>query len=85
MRAELPKIADQTDESQGISVAARSTKGSSATCPTSQADAKKMRSSPARGFQGAAQAANLNASPLARMISRRASAPGQAAAFQAYA
>jgi carbon storage regulator len=85
MRAELPKIVDQTDESQSISVAARSSKESPAACPASQSDSKKARRSSAGGFHGAAQAANLKASPLARMVSRRASAPGQAAAFQAYA
>src|ERR1051326_1886678 len=85
IRAELPKIADQTDESHGISVAARSIEDSPAACAPSRADSKKARRSSARGFHGGSQSANFEASPLARMVSRRALPPNQAAAFQAYA
>ena len=85
LRAELPKSADQTDDSPSISLAAESIKDSQAPCPTSQVDSKKSRRSSTRGFHGADQVANFKASPLARIVSRRTSPANQAGAFQAYA
>jgi carbon storage regulator CsrA len=85
IRAELPKTADQTDESQSISVVAESTSGSAAACRTSQSESKKARRTSAGGFRGTAQVAGFNASPLARIVSRRTSPANGAKAFQAYA
>src|SRR5262245_2171403 len=83
VRAELPKAADQTDESQSISVATAST--SDLVPGPSPSDSKRARRSSARGFHGAGQVANFKASPLGRLVSRRTLPANEAKAFQAYA
>lgn len=84
VRAELPKAADQTDESQSISVTTASMSDHLVPRP-SQSDSKRARMSSARGFHGAGQVANFKASPLGRLVSRRTSPANEARAFQAYA
>jgi carbon storage regulator CsrA len=83
IRAELPKTADQPGESQSAS--AESTSDHTAVRPTLHVGSPRKVRPSARGLHGTEQVANFKASPLGRMVSRRASPSNQASAFQAYA
>jgi len=83
LRAELPKTADQSGQSQSISVAADAISDSPAARPTPQSDSRARRSS-ARGFRSG-QVANPLASPLARILARRSSPANPANPCRAYA